>query len=139
MRSVKKDSLSRSTNLLCTVAGSMALLLGIVGIYGVISYAVSQRTREIGIRMAMGAQRSALTGLFVSQGLLLTAIGVIFGVGAAFAAMRLMRLLLFDVSPMDPLTYLVATVCVIAISGLACYLPSRRATAVDPVEALRAE
>jgi ABC-type antimicrobial peptide transport system permease subunit len=139
MRSVKKDSLSRSTNLLCTVAGSMALLLGIVGIYGVISYAVSQRTREIGIRMAMGAQRSALTGLFVRQGLLLTAIGVIFGVGAAFAAMRLMRLLLFDVSPMDPLTYLVATVCVIAISGLACYLPSRRATAVDPVEALRAE
>jgi ABC-type antimicrobial peptide transport system permease subunit len=89
--------------------------------------------------MAMGAQRSALTGLFVRQGLLLTAIGVIFGVGAAFAAMRLMRLLLFDVSPMDPLTYLVATVCVIAISGLACYLPSRRATAVDPVEALRAE
>jgi len=124
--------------MLC-VAGGMALLLGIVGIYGVISYAVSQRTREIGIRMALGAQPKELTGLFVRQGLLLTAIGVVFGVAASFATMRLMRSLLFDVSPMDPSTYIVATVGIVAIAYLACYVPSRRAAAVNPTVALRAE
>jgi predicted permease len=127
------------TLIMLCVAGGMALLLGIVGIYGVISYAVSQRTREIGIRMAMGAQRNALTGLFVRQGLLLTLIGVAFGVGAAFATMRLMRSLLFDVSPMDPSTYIVATMSIIVVAWLASYLPSRRAAAVNPVDALRAE
>jgi len=124
--------------MLC-VAGAMALLLGIVGIYGVISYAVSQRTREIGIRMAMGAQRLALTSLFVRQGLLLAGIGVVIGVGVAFAAMRLMSSILFNVSPMDPGTYVVATAGILAIAWLACYLPSRRAAAVNPVNALRAE
>jgi len=124
--------------MLC-VAGSMALLLGIVGIYGVISYAVSQRTREIGIRMALGAQRDTLTNMFVRQGLVLTAIGVAFGVGAAFAAMRFMASILFKVSPMDPWTYSLAIVVVIAIAWLACYLPSRRAAQVNPVNALRAE
>jgi predicted permease len=127
------------TLIMLCVAGGMALLLGIVGIYGVISYAVSQRTREIGIRMAMGAQRNELTGLFVRQGLLLTAIGAVFGVGVAFATMRLMQSLFFDVSPMDPLTYLVATASVVAIAYLASYLPSRRAAEVNPVDALRAE
>ncbi|HMG86114.1 MAG TPA: ABC transporter permease [Terracidiphilus sp.] len=124
--------------MLC-VAGSMALLLGIVGIYGVISYAVSQRTREIGIRMALGAQRDTLTGMFVRQGLLLAAIGAVFGVGAAFATMRFMASILFKVSPMDPWTYSLATVVVIAIAWIACYLPSRRAAQVNPVTALRAE
>ena len=124
--------------MLC-VAGGMALLLGIVGIYGVISYAVSQRTREIGIRMALGAQRKELTGMFVRQGLMLTAIGIAFGVGAAFATMRLMASLLFNVSTTDPWTYGLATASVIAISWIACYLPSRRAAAVNPVNALRAE
>jgi len=124
--------------MLC-VAGGMALLLGIVGIYGVISYAVSQRTREIGIRMALGAQRDTLTGMFVRQGLLLAAIGAAFGVGAAFATMRFMASILFKVSPMDPWTYSLATVVVIAIAWIACYLPSRRAAQVNPVNALRAE
>jgi predicted permease len=124
--------------MLC-VAGSMALLLGIVGIYGVISYAVSQRTREIGIRMALGAQRDTLTGMFVRQGLLLAAIGAIFGVCAAFATMRFMASILYHVSPMDPWTYSLATVVVIAIAWIACYLPSRRAAQVNPVNALRAE
>ncbi len=127
------------TLIMLCVAGGMALLLGIVGIYGVISYAVSQRTREIGIRMAMGAQRNALTGLFVRQGLVLTAIGIGFGIGVAFATMRLMRSLLFDVSPMDPSTYIVATTGIVAIAWLACYVPSRRAAEVNPVDALRAE
>jgi predicted permease len=124
--------------MLC-VAGSMALLLGIVGIYGVISYSVSQRTREIGIRMALGAQRQALIALFVRQGLWLTGIGVVCGLLAAFVTMRLMSSLLFNVSPVDPITYVSITVCVVATAFFACYLPSRRVAAVDPVDALRAE
>jgi predicted permease len=129
---------SFSLVMLC-VAGSMALLLGIVGIYGVISYAVSQRTREIGIRMALGAQQKALTGMFVRQGLVLTGIGIAFGLGVAFISMRLMSSLLFNVSPVDPWTYALTTVCIIGIAWLACYLPSRRAAVVNPVNALRAE
>jgi predicted permease len=124
--------------MLC-VAGSMALLLGIVGIYGVISYSVSQRTREIGIRMALGAQHPTLTAMFVRQGLWLTGIGVVCGLVAAFATMRLMSSILFDVSPVDPVTYATITVGVIVTAYLACYFPSRRAATVDPVNALRAE
>jgi len=127
------------TLIMLCVAGSMALLLGIVGIYGVISYAVSQRTREIGIRMALGAQQKALTGMFVRQGLILTSVGIAFGLGVAFVTMRLMSSLLFNVSPMDPWTYTLTTACVISIAWLACYLPSRRAAGVNPVNALRAE
>jgi predicted permease len=121
------------------VAGGMALLLGIVGIYGVIAYSVSQRTREIGIRMALGAQQQTLTGMFVRQGLLLTGIGVVCGLVAAFASMRLMSSLLFKVSAVDPITYGAMTLGVVGVAYLACYLPSRRAATVDPVEALRAE
>jgi predicted permease len=124
--------------MLC-VAGGMALLLGVVGIYGVISYAVSQRTREIGIRMALGAQREALTSMFVRQGMILTGIGIVAGVVVAFATMRLMASLLFHVSPMDPWTYAIAVSCIVAIAWIACYLPSRRAAVVNPVNALRAE
>ena len=124
--------------LLC-VAGGMALLLGIVGIYGVIAYSVSQRTREIGIRMALGAQRSELTGLFVRQGLWLTAIGAACGLVVAFVTMRLMSSILFNVSPVDPLTYIGITLGVGATAWLACYLPSRRAATVNPVNALRSE
>jgi predicted permease len=124
--------------MLC-VAGGMALLLGFIGIYGVISYSVSQRTKEIGIRMALGAQRSTLTTLFVRQGLWLTGIGIVCGLVTAFLAMRLMSSILFNVSPVDPLTYLVITAGVIATAYLACYLPSRRAATVDPVDALRSE
>ena len=124
--------------LLC-VAGGMALLLGVVGIYGVIAYTVSQRTREIGIRMALGAQRNTLTNLFVRQGLLLTAIGAGCGLVIAFAAMRLMSSILFNVSPVDPVTYISITLGVGGTAWLACYLPSRRAATVNPVNALRSE
>jgi predicted permease len=124
--------------MLC-VAGSMALVLGIVGIYGVISYSVSQRTREIGIRMTLGAQREKLTAMFVRQGLVLAGIGVAIGLASAFLTMRLMSSILFNVSPMDPVTYVVTSVCVVAIAWIACYLPSRRAAAVNPTLALRAE
>src|SRR5262249_48338984 len=121
------------------VAGSMALLLGVVGIYGVIAYSVSQRTREIGIRMALGARTQSLTGMFVKHGLWLTGIGVVIGVVVAVVAVRLMSSLLFQVSPADPTTYAAVCVGVIATTALASYVPSRRAATVDPVEALRAE
>ncbi len=121
------------------VAGAMALLLGIVGIYGVIAYSVSQRTREIGIRMALGAQRQSLVAMFVRHGLWLASIGIVCGLAGAFAVMRLMSSLLFNVSPVDPVTYAAVTVGVVVTAYLACYLPSRRAATVDPVDALRAE
>jgi len=127
------------TLVMLSVAGSMALLLGIVGIYGVIAYSVSQRTREIGIRMALGAQQKALTGMFVRQGLWLTGIGVACGLIGAFAVMRLMSSLLFNVNPTDPITYVAVTIGVIFTAYVACYLPSRRAATVDPIDALRAE
>jgi len=136
-----KKSMARTsfTLVLLSVAGAMALLLGVVGIYGVISYSVSLRTREIGIRMALGAQREAITGMFVRHGLLLTAIGVGFGLAASFVTMRLMSSLLFHVSPVDPVTYGTITAVIVVISYVACYLPSRRAATVEPVNALRSE
>jgi predicted permease len=127
------------TLLMLAIAGAMALLLGTVGIYGVIAYSVSQRTREIGIRMALGAQRQELTGLFVRHGLALTAVGVGVGLIAAFASMRLLASLLYKVSPTDWLTYGAVSIGLIATACLASYLPSRRAAGVDPVEALRSE
>jgi predicted permease len=135
-RSISRTSF---TLVMLAIAGAMALLLGTVGLYGVIAYSVTQRTREIGIRMALGAQEGQLTGMFVRQGLLLTALGVVCGLAAAIAAMRLMSSLLFHVSTVDPLTYAVATVGLVAAALLASYVPSRRARSVDPVVALRAE
>jgi ABC-type antimicrobial peptide transport system permease subunit len=121
------------------IAGSMALLLGMIGLYGVVAYSVSQRTREIGIRIAMGAQRATVTGMFVRQGLMLVAIGVAIGLAAATGTTRLMASLLFGVNPVDPATYLVVCVGLVGIAALASYLPSRRAATVDPMEALRTE
>lgn len=136
-----RESMARTsfTLVMLAIAGGMALLLGTVGLYGVIAYSASQRTKEIGIRAALGAQRGALTAMFVRQGLLLTSVGVLFGLIAAFAAMRLMSSLLFNVSPADPVTYAAVTFGLIGTAVLASYFPSRRASAVDPVEALRAE
>jgi ABC-type antimicrobial peptide transport system permease subunit len=127
------------TLVMLAIAGGMSLLLGTIGLYGVIAYSVSQRTREIGIRMALGAQQSELTGMFVRQGLWLAGGGVICGVAVAIAAMRLMSSLLFHVSPADPITYGAVSIGLIATAALASYLPSRRAAGVDPVDALRAE
>ena len=121
------------------IAAGIALLLGLVGLYGVIAYSASQRKREIGIRIAVGAQRNDITGMFVRQGLLLAGIGVLCGIGVAFAVTRLLSSLLFHVSPMDPLTYACACVALCAAAALASYLPSRRTASVDPVEALSAE
>jgi ABC-type antimicrobial peptide transport system permease subunit len=119
------------------VASGVALILGVVGIYGVISYSVSQRTREIGIRMALGAEQEEISRLFLGHGLLLTCLGVALGLGAAVALTRVMSALLFDVSPLDPVTYGAVSMGLIAVALLASYLPARRAAVVDPVEALR--
>ena len=127
------------TLIMLGIAGAMALLLGTVGLYGVIAYSVSQRTREIGIRMALGAQQKTLTLMFVRHGLLLAAIGIAFGLAAAFAMMRFISSLLYGVSAFDPLTYTSVTAALLAIALLASYLPSRRAASVDPSVALRIE
>ena len=121
------------------VAAALALLLGLVGLYGVIAYSASQRRREIGIRIAVGAQRNDITGMFVRQGLLLAGFGVVCGLAVALGVTRLLRSLLFHVSPLDPVTYIAACVALCGAAVLASYLPSRRTASVDPVEALRAE
>jgi predicted permease len=121
------------------VAAALALLLGLVGLYGVIAYSASQRRREIGIRIALGAQRNAVTAMFVRQGLWMAGAGVACGLIVAVAATRLLRSLLFHVSPMDPLTYGCAALALCVAGALASYIPSRRTASVDPVEALRAE
>ncbi len=141
MDEMYRKSMARTsfTLVLLSAAGAMALLLGIIGIYGVISYTVAQRSREIGIRMALGAQRSQLTGAFLRQGFVLTLIGAAAGLVVAFAVMRLLSSILFQVSPFDPLTYTVLTALMLATAAIACYLPSRRAASVNPVDALRAE
>jgi predicted permease len=141
MQDLYSQSLARTsfTLVMLAIAASMALALGVIGIYGVISYAVSQRTREIGIRLALGAQKSELKWMFVQSALVLTAIGVSIGMGAAAALMQLMKSLLFGISPLDPLTYIMVPLVLAASAALASYLPARRAAAVDPVEALRAE
>jgi predicted permease len=121
------------------IASAIALMLGIVGLYGVIAYSASQRTREIGIRIALGAQRSTITSMFVRQGLILTAAGIACGLVLAFSASRLLQSLLFHVSPVDPVTYVVAALGLCAAAWLASYIPSRRTATVNPVDALRAE
>jgi len=127
------------TLIMLTIAAGMALLLGVVGIYGVISYSVSQRTREIGIRMALGAQQQTVRQMFVRHGLLLAGIGLVCGVAAALGLTRLMSALLFEVSPLDPVTYGAVSLILGAAAFLASYLPAQRATTVAPVDCLRAE
>jgi predicted permease len=141
MEAVYEKSLARTsfTLVMLALAGGMALLLGVVGIYGVISYSVSQRTREIGIRMALGARQEALTQMFLRHGLMLAGIGVVCGLAAAMALMRLMSSLLFEVNAVDPLTYGAVSIGLVMAAALASYLPARKATAIDPLEALRAE
>lgn len=127
------------TLVMLAVAGAMALLLGVVGIYGVISYSVTQRIREIGIRMALGSQRGMIVYLFVRDGLLLTGVGILCGIVTALATVRLMQSLLFGVSPYDPATYIAITMAIFLTASVACWLPSRRAAAIDPMIALRSE
>jgi len=129
----------RSAATLLGVFGLLALLLASVGLYGVVGYSVAHRTREIGVRMALGAQRRDVLRLVVRQGMMLIALGIAAGLATAFAVTRLTSSLLFGVSPTDPTTLAVTTVLLAAVGSLACLIPARRATRVDPLVALRYE
>jgi len=135
-RSMARTSL---TLVLLAITGGMALLLGLIGIYAVIAYALAQRTREIGIRMALGARAGALKGMLIGQVLALAALGVALGLGGAALLTRLMGSLLFGVTALDPATYVAVSAALFAVALLAGYLPARRITRVDPTSALRAE
>ncbi len=141
MAEIYRGSMARSsfTLVMLAIAGGMALLLGIVGIYGVISYSVSQRTREIGIRIALGAQQSALKGMVVRHGLLLAGVGVGLGLAAAAALTRILASFLFHISPLDPVTYCAVSAGLLAAAALASYVPAHRASTVNPMDALRAD
>jgi ABC-type antimicrobial peptide transport system permease subunit len=141
MRDLYADSLARTsfTLVMLAIAGGMALALGVVGIYGVIAYVVSQRTREIGIRSALGAEPRQLSKMFLLDGLVLSAIGAVVGLVAAMAVARLLSSLLFGVGPTDPTAYVAAVVVTIAAAALASYVPARRAAKIDPIETLKAE
>ncbi|HVQ31022.1 MAG TPA: ABC transporter permease [Vicinamibacteria bacterium] len=141
LREVYERSLARTsfTMVMLLITAGMALLLGVVGIYGVTSYAISQRTREIGIRLALGALAPSLTWMVVLEGLKLAALGALCGLGVAFGLSRLLTSLLFGVSAADPATFAVVAATLLSASMIASYLPARRMTRVDPVAALRAE
>ena len=117
----------------------VALLLAAIGLYGVLAYTVTQRTREIGIRTALGAHRSNVIGLVLQQGMKLAGLGILIGLAGAFVVTHFIRSLLFGVAPTDPLTFAVIPVLLATVALLACWLPARRAANVDPMEALRCE
>jgi ABC-type antimicrobial peptide transport system permease subunit len=119
------------------VLGTLAILLAVTGIYGVISYLVSQRTREIGIRVALGAQRRTVLNLIIRQGMSLALVGAVIGLIVAFVLTRLMKGLLYEVEATDPLTFASITILLLLVSLAACWIPARRAAKVDPLVALR--
>jgi len=135
-RSMARASL---TLVLLATTAAMALLLGLVGIYGVVSYTLSQRTREIGIRMALGAQPAQLKGMLLRQVLLLALLGIALGLGGAAALTQLMRSLLFGVTALDPVTYGVTAAVLFVTAALAGWVPTRRVTGIEPMRALREE
>ena len=135
-KSVAKTSF---TLIMLGIAGAMALTLGIIGIYGVMSYSVSERQREIGIRLALGAKGGDVLQMVLRQGAKLALLGVVIGIGAALGLTRLMTNVLFGVTAHDPLTFAAVAALLLLVAGVACYIPARRATLVDPIVALRYE
>jgi ABC-type antimicrobial peptide transport system permease subunit len=127
------------TLVLLGIAGTMALALAVIGVYGVLAYAVGQRRREIGIRLALGAQPNQVTGLFLRRGILLVCAGGAVGMATAMGLSRWVTSLLFGVTALDPATYVAAALTVFAAALIASYIPARRASSVNPMEALRAD
>ena len=141
MEALADRSMARLTFTMLTlfIAATLALILGAVGIYGTISYVVSRRTREIGIRMALGAQAKDVRRMVVAQGGRVAMVGVVIGLGAALLSARWLETLLFEVKARDPLVFGAVSLIMISVALLACYLPARRASAVNPVEAMRTD
>ena len=138
---VVKEDTARSafTMLLLGIAAVVALILGTVGIYGVISYVVSQRTREIGVRMALGAREHDVSLMVIKQGATMALVGVAVGLAGAFGLTRLMASLLYGVAPTDPVTFGSVALLLMVVAVAACFFPARRAARVQPVEALHYE
>jgi ABC-type antimicrobial peptide transport system permease subunit len=118
---------------------AIALVLALIGVHGVLSYSVSQRTRELGVRLALGAERTDLLAMVVRQGVALAAAGIAIGMAVAFVGARVLQSLLYGVSPTDPATFAAVTFIVLAVSAAACWVPARRVLGVDPVVALRGD
>ena len=122
-----------------TAFSALALVLAATGLYGVLTYNLSQRRREMGIRVALGATRAGILRLVLREGLAITAAGLVLGIGAAWGVTRVMRSLLFGVTPTDPASFVIAPLALLAVALIACLLPARRASVVDPAEVLRSE
>jgi putative ABC transport system permease protein len=141
MNQIISNSLAprRFNTWLLAAFGFGALLLAAIGVYGVISYSVSQRTRELGVRLALGAQPADILRLVLRKGLVLAAIGLVIGIGASLAATRLMSSLLYNVSAADPLTFAAVGTLLVVVALAACWIPARRAMRTDPAVTLRYE
>jgi putative ABC transport system permease protein len=141
MTTIVSDSMAqrRFSMLLLVLFAGVALFLAGVGLYGVVAYTVSQRTREIGLRIAIGASPANVMRMVIGGGMKLALAGVVTGIFGAFVVARLARTMLFDVAPYDPVSFVVTAALLLAVAALACYVPARRAMRVDPIVALQGE